>query len=175
MAGYMRYTYGSSAVDYERFRGSAAPARRPSRERDTSFERRRRLRALEGAGAQHPSISYAQSLLFKVVIAAAAVLLAAGLCSVWMNASTVKTMASTAEISEQVKSAQAQATELELAHADLTNPSHVSQAAEGLGMSVDANADFLTIDRSVAIAVRADGQISIAGTLENVSRAAALG
>ena len=42
-------------------------------------------------------------------------------------------------------------------------------------MSVDAGADFLTIDRSVAIAVRADGQISIAGTLENVSRAAALG
>ena len=107
-------------------------------------------------------------------MAAVAVVAAAAFCNVWMNASTVQTMGATAELSEQIKAAQASATELEIEHAGLTSPSRVSQAASGLGMSVDADADFVTIDRSVAIAVRADGQISIAGTLENVSRAAAL-
>ncbi len=165
-----RYAFGSAAVDFDALERAEEQAGREGR-----AQRKARLRAHDGAGRGHVGISYTQSLLFKAVIACAALIAAAAFVSVWMNASTLQTMANTEQLAGQIKSAQAATTNLELEHAQLTSPARLEAAAAGLGMRVDTDADFMQVDAVPAIATFPNGKISISATIDNARAAAACG
>ena len=171
-AAYARshYAYGSAAVDFEQLEREQAQT---SRERVRELGRKPRLRAHDGAGRKPAGISYAQSLLFKAVIACAAVIAAAAFISVWMNASTLQTMANTERLAGQIKTAQAATTNLELEHSRLTSPARLESAAAGLGMSVDTDAAFIEVDAVPSIVTFSNGKISISDTIESARAAAA--
>ncbi len=167
-----RYAYGSAAVDFEQLEREQAQTSR-EHERVRELGRKPRLRAHDGAGRKPAGISYAQSLLFKAVIACAALIAAAAFISVWMNASTLQTMANTERLAGQIKTAQAATTNLELEHSRLTSPARLESAAAGLGMSVDTDASFIEVDAVPSIATFSNGKISISGTIESARAAAA--
>lgn len=171
-AAYARshYAYGSAAVDFEQLEREQAQT---SHERVRELGRKPRLRAHDGAGRKPAGISYAQSLLFKAVIACAAVIAAAAFISVWMNASTLQTMANTERLAGQIKTAQAATTNLELEHSRLTSPARLESAAAGLGMSVDTDAAFIEVDAVPSIVTFSNGKISISDTIESARAAAA--
>ncbi len=169
-AGHSRYAYGSEAVDFERLEREQAQT---SHERVREFSRKPRLHAHDGAGRKPVGISYAQSLLFKAVIACAALIAAAAFVSVWMNASTLQTMANTESLAGQIKAAQAATTKLELEHSQLTSPARLESAAAGLGMSVDTSAEFIEVDPVPTVVTFSNGRISIADTIESTRLAAA--
>ncbi len=165
-----RYAYGSEAVDFERLEREEAHG---TGERVRELGRKPRLRAHDGAGRKPAGISYAQSLLFKAVIACAAAIACAAFASVWMNASTLQTMANTERLAGQIKTAQASTTNLELEHSRLTSPARLESAAAGLGMSVDTAAAFIEVDAAPRIATFPNGKISVSGTIESARAAAA--
>ena len=79
-----------------------------------------------------------------------------------------------AELTKEIQTAQELETSLELEHSTYTSPSYLRNAAQNLGMVVDTNAKFLTVDKTITLATYSNGKISIADTVGNIARVSAL-
>ena len=145
-------------------------------EPDLSSDQEKHMHAIKGGGKNlHPCISYSQALFFKAILVCVLAIALVAVFNIWLNTATFQTQVHSAQLTKEIQSAQEYGTSLELEHSTYTSPSYVREAAEKLGMVVDTDAKFLTVDKTITLATFPNGNISIADTLGNIARVSALG
>ncbi len=155
--------------------GNAARAYEPDLTFEREQKRQKRMHAIKGGGKNlHPAISYSQALFFKAVFVCVVAIATVAIFTIWLNTATFQTQVRSAELTKEIQTAQELETSLELEHSTYTSPSYLRNAAQNLGMVVDTNAKFLTVDKTITLATYSNGKISIADTVGNIARVSAL-
>ena len=172
MAYAARQRYGARfarAYDYET-EGNAARVAQPRRPRRSEESPRPGVRVISGSRSTNPALqgispeyAFAFKLAIVVIVAIAIV------CSirVFLSSSTVAALEQVNALESSIASAQAATNELEIKHSKLSSSARIEQEATNLGMVAPESVTYLKIAIPGKVVLKADGSISLSGTLSN--------